>query len=233
MRASMLRRHAGAAVGDPDLRRVADPLGHDRDLAAARPRPAGRSRAGCAGRAAEELRRRIAPAGSPRRASSTTSTLGGRRRRVALHDLAHRGREVARHPLQTRHVAVGGELRGDLPQLVDLAQDVRRCSARRPTAKCSRSRFQTSRRCSVESRIGVSGFLISWAMIRAIAAQASRRWARRTSVTSSTTNSAAGSLSPASGTQTSDQSRSLPSEPFGPPSRRVAWASSSCRAATN
>ena len=48
-------------------------------------------------------------------------------------------------------------------------------------------RLQTSRRCSTERRIGVNGFLISCAMIRAISAQAARRLERTTSETSSIT----------------------------------------------
>ena len=46
-------------------------------------------------------------------------------------------------------------------------------------------RLQTSRRCSTARRIGVSGFLISCAMIRAISAHAARRLDRTTSDTSS------------------------------------------------
>ncbi len=146
-----------------------------------------------------------------RRRSAAKRTLdAGRRRRAVVSDhLAHRrrrGRRAARR-------GAGCGCRSRTP--------ARSAAARRPGAGCcavqrsktsskrSGSRCCTSTMCSVESRMGVSGFLISWAMMRAISAHACRRCERSTSVTSSTTSSALGSPAPGTGTQASRTSRSV------------------------
>ncbi len=109
------------------------------------------------------------------------------RARVRGGRLPHELADVRRPHLGTRQAGVVREFRRRAPQLVGLTQHVR---SRTPPAR-GRTRetvaFHTSRRCSTESRIGVNGFLISWAMIRAISAHAARRFDRTTSDTSSMT----------------------------------------------
>ena len=94
--------------------------------------------------------------------------------------------------------AVDRELRGDVRVAPRRCAGCSRRSARAPRRSARGSCRQTCCMCSVDSRIGVRGFLISWAMMRAISTQASSRWLRSTSVASSTTSSSAGSSPPAS-----------------------------------
>ena len=93
--------------------------------------------------------------------------------------------DVRRPDLGRGQPRVVGELRRGAAQLVRLAQHVRDALLEDAVEIRRTPRRQTSRRCSTESRIGVSGFLISCAMIRAISAHAARRFERTTSETSS------------------------------------------------
>ena len=115
----------------------------------------------------------------------------GRRRRASMRDaiadadairiddlvqqLARRRRR--RRPRRRRR-AEARELRGDLPQQPHLRQDRVDAVVEHRRQRLRRDPAWTRRRCSAESWIGVSGFLMSCATWRAISAHASRRCVR-------------------------------------------------------